>query len=165
MPHEGSVQSPPDHSQVVVFPPLIPACGFIVALVLDTLWPSGGLIPVSMRTAVRSLGGAVVCMGVAGFAWMVATMKKAETPIHNSATPIALVETGPFRLTRNPMYLFGAVALSGLSLLWLHLWLLAMVPLVLLATHYGVVLREEAYLERKFGEPYRQYRARVRRWV
>lgn len=91
-------------------------------------------------------------------------MKRARTPIHTSATPTALVETGPFRHTRNPMYLFGAVAYAGLSLLLLVPWSLALLVVVVLVTHHGVVLREEAFLERRFGDAYRRYQARVPRW-
>ena len=96
---------------------------------------------------------------------MVATMKRAHTPIHNARTPTALVEAGPFRFTRNPMYLFGSTAYAGLAMLLIELWSLALLPVVLIAIHYGVVLREEEYLERKFGDAYQRYRDRVRRWL
>jgi protein-S-isoprenylcysteine O-methyltransferase Ste14 len=111
------------------------------------------------------VGGLILALGVAGFVWMVATMRRARTPIHNARTPTALVEAGPFRWTRNPMYLFGSVAYLGLALLLIEPWALVLLPVVLGLTHFGVVLREEAYLEGKFGEPYRSYKARVRRWV
>jgi protein-S-isoprenylcysteine O-methyltransferase Ste14 len=104
-------------------------------------------------------------MGAAGFAWMVVTMKRAHTPIHNSKTPTALVDSGPFRWTRNPMYLFGSVAYAGLALLLVQPWSLALLPLVLAATHFGVVLREEAFLGRLFGDAYQHYKRRVPRWL
>ncbi len=63
------------------------------------------------------------------------------------------------------MYLFGATAYAGLALLLVQLWSLMLLPGVLVATHYGVVLREEAYLEQRFGDAYERYRARVRRWI
>jgi protein-S-isoprenylcysteine O-methyltransferase Ste14 len=100
-----------------------------------------------------------------GAAWMVVTMKRARTPIHNSLTPTTLVETGPFRFTRNPMYLFGSIAYVGLALALVEPWSLALWPLVLVSTHYGVVLREEALLANQFGETYVRYKARVRRWI
>ena len=89
----------------------------------------------------------------------------AGTPIHNSATPTRLVENGPFSRTRNPMYLFGSIAYAGLALLLIEPWSLALLPAVFAATHYGVVLREEAFLERRFGDAYKQYKTRVPRWL
>lgn len=154
-----------DHSQVVVFPPVIPLSGFLLGVLLQMVWPIARLLNGTLRADLRVLGGGLLAAGAAGFAWMVVTMKKAGTPIHNSAATTALVEIGPFRLTRNPMYLFGATAYAGLALLLVQLWSLMLLPAVLVATHYGVVLREEAYLEQRFGDAYDRYRARVRRWL
>jgi protein-S-isoprenylcysteine O-methyltransferase Ste14 len=155
----------PEHSQVVVFPPVIPLSGFLLGVVLEMIWPTGPMVSNSLRMDLRVIGGGLFCLGAAGFLWMVVTMKKVGTPIHNSATPTALVETGPFRFTRNPMYLFGATAYAGLALLLMQAWSLALLPAVVAATNYGVVLREEAFLERRFGGAYKEYQSRVRRWL
>lgn len=146
--------------KVVVFPPIIPVSGFLLGVVLEQVAhvpPWGGWL--------RVFGILLFALGAAGFAWMVVTMKRAGTPIHSASTPTALVEHGPFRWTRNPMYLFGATAYAGAAVYLVHPWSLALLPLVLVATHVGVVLREEAQLEERFGEPYRRYRSRVRRWL
>ena len=155
----------PPHPQVVVFPPVVPVSGFLLGVVLERIWPTGHWVTNALRMDMRAIGGGVLCVGAAGFLWMVLTMKKVGTPIHTSATPTALVETGPFRFTRNPMYLFGATAYAGLALLLMQLWSLVLLPAVIAATHYGVVLREEAFLERRFGSAYEQYQSRVRRWL
>ncbi len=63
------------------------------------------------------------------------------------------------------MYRFGSTAYAGAALALVHPWSLALLPAVVLATHHGVVLREEAVLERLFGEPYRSYKMRVHRWI
>ena len=63
------------------------------------------------------------------------------------------------------MYLLGAVAYAGAALSFGHPWSLALLPVVLLVTHYGVVLREEVLLEERFGGAYRLYKGRVRRWL
>ena len=154
----------PAHSQVVVFPPVIPISGFILGVVLESILPLAPRIAPSLLTGLRGIGVAVLVLGAAGFAWMVRTMKQARTPIHNAKTPTALVESGPFSRTRNPMYLFGTIAYAGLALVLVQPWSLALLPAVFLVTHYGVVLREEEFLEQHFGEPYRQYKARVARW-
>jgi protein-S-isoprenylcysteine O-methyltransferase Ste14 len=76
-----------------------------------------------------------------------------------------IVDTGPYRFTRNPIYLGMVLGLIGLAIASNSLWLLlTLVPFVLVI-RYGVVAREEAYLQRKFGDAYRRYRSRVRRWL
>jgi len=75
------------------------------------------------------------------------------------------VAAGAYRFTRNPVYLGMVLGLIGLAIAFNSLWLLmALVPFALVI-RYGVITREEAYLERKFGDVYRRYRARVRRWL
>jgi protein-S-isoprenylcysteine O-methyltransferase Ste14 len=154
----------PDHSEVIVFPPVIPLSGFLLGVALEWLVPAGPLIAATWRPGLRAAGGVLLVLGAAGFAWMVATMKRARTPIHNSETPTTLVQHGPFRRTRNPMYLFGSIAYAGLALLLVQPWSLVLLPVVFATTHYGVVLREEAFLARRFGDVYRQYQSRVPRW-
>jgi len=74
-------------------------------------------------------------------------------------------ESGPYRFTRNPIYLGMFLGLIGLTVALDNLWLLLMLVPFAIVIRYGVVAREEAYLERKFGEVYRGYRSRVRRWL
>jgi protein-S-isoprenylcysteine O-methyltransferase Ste14 len=155
----------PEHSDVIVFPPVIPLSGFLIGVVLQWLVPADAWIPGPARIAARVLGALLLGIGAAGFAWMVLTMKQARTPIHNAKTPTTLVERGPFRWTRNPMYLFGSTAYAGLAMVLIEPWSLAMLPIVLALIHYGVVLREEAFLDRRFGEAYLRYKARVPRWL
>jgi protein-S-isoprenylcysteine O-methyltransferase Ste14 len=86
-------------------------------------------------------------------------------PAPASLPTTTIVDTGPYRFTRNPIYLGMVLGLIGLAIALNSLWLLlTLVPFVL-AIRYGVVAREEAYLERKFGDVYRGYRSRVRRWL
>lgn len=151
--------------KVIVFPPVLPLTGFVVGAALQWLVPLGASSVGAWRPILRGVGGLVLAVGVAGFAWMVVTMKRAHTPIHNSRKPTALVENGPFRYTRNPMYLFGSVAYFGLALVLVEPWSLALLPAVILVTHYGIVLREEASLSRQFGAAFERYKVRAPRWV
>jgi protein-S-isoprenylcysteine O-methyltransferase Ste14 len=86
-----------------------------------------------------------------------------ERPTNLPTTTI--VESGPYRFTRNPIYLGMFLGLIGLAIAFDNLWLLMMLLPFALVIHYGVVAREEAHLERKFGDAYRGYRSRVRRWL
>jgi protein-S-isoprenylcysteine O-methyltransferase Ste14 len=93
------------------------------------------------------------------------TMKKAGTNVNPAEPALTIVRDGPYRFTRNPMYL--ALCLLQVALgFFLNDWitLLFLVPLALI-THYGVILREERYLTAKFGEPYLQLKREVRRWL
>jgi protein-S-isoprenylcysteine O-methyltransferase Ste14 len=152
-------------SDVVVFPPVIPVTGFLIGILLEWTLPLRAWIPQPWHFPIRAVGLAVLAVGVAGFIWMVATMRAARTPIHNAKTPTALVENGPFRWSRNPMYLFGSFAYAGLAMALVLPWSLALLAAVVVAIHYGVVLREEAFLERRFGEAYLRYKARTPRWL
>ena len=96
--------------------------------------------------------------------WALVTMKAAGTNVAPAKPALTIVRGGPFRFTRNPMYL--ALCLLQVALgFFLNDWitLLFVVPLALIM-HYGVILREERYLTAKFGEPYLQLKRQVRRW-
>jgi len=92
-------------------------------------------------------------------------MQEAGTSANPSVSATTLVVTGPFRLSRNPMYLARMFLYLGLALLANSLCILAALAPLLLVMHYGVIKREEHYLEGKFGDTYRQYRSSVRRWL
>lgn len=113
----------------------------------------------------RFLGILLVAFGVAVALWAVGTMARAKTPVDPSRTPTQLVRSGPFRWSRNPIYLAMTVASVGVAFAlnngWMVLWLIP----VLVAVHYGVIRREERFLAAKFGDPYREYMGTVRRWL
>jgi protein-S-isoprenylcysteine O-methyltransferase Ste14 len=92
-------------------------------------------------------------------------MVKARTPFDPREAPTALVEGGPFALTRNPGYLGMALIYCGTSLLAGGRWPLLLLPGVLAAVDRGVVAREEDYLLKRFGARYARYSSRVRRWL
>ena len=92
-------------------------------------------------------------------------MKRAGTNIRPDQPTLAIVSDGPFRFTRNPLYLALTGLYAGIALLVNALWPLLLLAPVLAVLRWGVIAREERYLEAKFGEAYRAYRSRVRRWV
>jgi protein-S-isoprenylcysteine O-methyltransferase Ste14 len=113
----------------------------------------------------RWLGATVFALALALVAWAIATMTRAGSNVPTSLPTTTIVEIGPYRFTRNPIYLGMLLGLIGLAIATNSLWLLiALVPFAFVI-RYGVVAREEAYLERKFGDAYRRYCARVRRWL
>ena len=145
---------------VVAPPPLIYATGLLLGWGLQRLWPRPWL-PASWA---RPLGLALLVAGLIGIAGVLAFRRAGTTP--NPWRPTtSLVTGGPYRFTRNPMYVgFALWYLAATS--WLNaLWPLLLLPLVLLVMQRGVIAREEAYLRRRFGREYEEYGARVRRWL
>ncbi len=102
-------------------------------------------------------------MAIAG--WAIAQMIRAKTNMIPDKPATTLVTTGPYRWTRNPMYVSLAMAYVSASVWTGSLTSLALLPCVLLTVDRLVIVREERYLDRAFGEDYRDYRARVRRWL
>jgi protein-S-isoprenylcysteine O-methyltransferase Ste14 len=151
-----------DVAGVIAFPPLLFVVALGAGLVLERALP-GRLrrSPASSRSLAQPLLGGSFALA----AWAMIAMKRVGTPIDVQEPSTALVTSGPFRFTRNPIYLALTLAYAGLALRlrsWLSLLLLA--PLLAVVQH-GVIAREERYLERKFGDLYRAYVARVRRWL
>ena len=107
----------------------------------------------------------VFALALALFAWAIITMTRAGSNVPTNRPTTTIVESGPYRFTRNPIYHGMFLALIGLAIAFDNLWLLMMLVPFALVIRYGVVAREEAYLERKFGGTYRGYRSRVRRWL
>ena len=151
----------PDNAGVVAPPPLIYALPLVVGLALNRRFPARPL----PQGATRVLGWPLVAAGVALLAWFVVTLRRAKTAIDPREPVTTLVTSGPFRLTRNPAYLAMATIYTGVTCLANALWALILLPGALLVIRRGVIDREERYLERRFGEEYRGYRARVRRWL
>jgi len=151
----------PDHAQVIAPPPLLTAAALLAGLGLRWLWPLP-LWPWS-RAWIPAMVCFVVALVLAGPA--VARFALARTSVLPHRPTSALVTSGPFRLTRNPLYLSLGLLLTGTAFALNSMALLAVVIPWEVVMRYGVIAREERYLERKFGEDYRVYCRRVRRWL
>ena len=109
----------------------------------------------------------VALFAVAGWlAWSATrAFQAAETNVDPKSPSLVLVEAGPYRFTRNPMYLGMVLLQIGFGLLFSLDWALILAPVLFCVLHFGVVLREEAYLLEKFGAPYEAFLGRTRRWI
>ena len=105
------------------------------------------------------LGAMVFVLALALFAWAIVTISRAGSNVPTSLPTTAIVESGPYRFTRNPIYLGMFLGLIGLAIAFDNLWLTMLAPALVI--RYGVVAREEVYLERKFGDVYRGLLARA----
>lgn len=91
--------------------------------------------------------------------------RSARTSFDVRKPTTVLITDGPFRFSRNPGYLALSLLYAGIAVIADSLWVLALLAPALFVMHYGVIAREELYLERKFGSQYLEYKARVRRWL
>jgi protein-S-isoprenylcysteine O-methyltransferase Ste14 len=155
----------PDHPGVIARPPRIAYLFLGLGATLGWLWPLP-LLPAGSPAALRfGAGGALAALGLAVMTLAVRAFRHAGTNVETPKPAIALVTGGVYARSRNPMYVALVLLLAGIGVLadssWLALLLLPYVAVL----RFGVIAREERYLERKFGAPYGVYRARVRRWL
>lgn len=117
------------------------------------------------RDGARAVGVAL-CTGFAIWnGWALMTMAASQTAILPGGATRKILDQGPFRFSRNPLYI-GLIALDvGLALLWPSTWALLLVPVGIALLFWGAVAPEERYLSAKFGLEYNAYRRRVRRWL
>lgn len=154
-----------DTPGVIAPPPLIFLAFLVVGFVLDAVWP------LSLRPAVLdprlswSFGAALILAGLMTFTLGIRNFMRAGTPIPTREPTRTLVSGGIHGRSRNPIYVSMFLIYAGTGLLANTAWIfLLLVPLALVI-RYGVVAREEAYLECKFGDAFRAYKSRVRRWL
>lgn len=156
---------------VIARPILMFPAALLLGFALEHLVPLLPFIPrISLERWIGAgIAGALALIGIAIFAAGVRGFKRAETPLPTNQPVRALVTTGVYRWTRNPIYLAFFLVYCGIGLddYFVHggPWILTFVVPLALIMRYGVVAREEAYLEQRFGNAYRDYKAHVRRWL
>src|SRR5262249_52288965 len=148
------VSNTADTANVIIRPPIAWALAVLAALALQWLMP----LPF-MPAAVPAgwVGGAGFAIALALAAWAIATIYRAGSNVPTNMPTTTIVDAGPYRFTRNPIYLGMFLGLVGLAIAFDSLWLLVVLAPFALVIRYGVVAREEAYLESKFGDAYRLY--------
>ena len=150
-----------DNPGVVAKPPTLLFGAFLIAVALEIVWPTA--VPGGWPRALAGVG--LVGLGAAGVRAAMRQFRAAGTNIETDRPSETVVTTGLYARSRNPIYVSLALILVGLGLAVGSLWVLALVVPFLLVLRFGVIAREERYLSRKFGEPYRAYTAAVRRWL
>lgn len=155
---------PKDSSGVFVPPPAIYLIFLIAGYSLHHFWPLP-FLPSGLKATAPVAGFAVMGLGFLLLALAEREFLKHRTS-HNTAKPTTtIITTGPFRYSRNPVYLGLTLLCTGLAIKADSIWLLGLITMACLVIHHFVVLKEEAYLERKFGEVYLRYKSSVRRWL
>jgi len=153
-----------DAAEVAIKPPYLflgaLALGCLLSLVLPIPPGLGGANKLAI---LAGLGFVVAGFALAGLS--VRRFNQAGTSVVPGEPSTALVTVGPYAYTRNPIYIGFVLIYFGLAIMLTSLWVLVLLIPVLIILQRGVVEREEAYLERQFGETYRKYKARVPRWL
>lgn len=155
-------RSSTDHANVVVRPPVLWVLLVAAGIGLDFLVPLA-FMPAGVPAVWVGVG-----VWLSGFALAVLAIRqfvRAGTDVQTHTPTAVIVETGVFKFSRNPIYLGAHIAMLGAAVALDSLWILAALLPFYGIIRYGVVAREEAYLHRKFGDPYLAYQARVRRWL
>jgi protein-S-isoprenylcysteine O-methyltransferase Ste14 len=141
-------------------PPLIYLAAITAGVLLHLAWPTP-IVPATLPPFVPPI---LVFGAVALFAWSTRTLQNAGTPVPGNRPTTVIVRTGPYRFSRNPIYLAFSLLHLGISLWVNSAWLLSTLAVAISVMTYLVIPREERFLERRFGEDYLQYKAVVRRW-
>jgi protein-S-isoprenylcysteine O-methyltransferase Ste14 len=153
--------APHDHADVVAPPPVIYAGALVVGLLLQRAFP----LPFLPRPVARIIGACLIGLNFLVGVPAIVTMRRARTSLNPAEPTTVLVTSGPFRYTRNPIYLSFTILYTGIAVFANALWAIFLLPVTLVAISRGVIAREEQYLERTFGEEYKRYKTQVRRWL
>ncbi|MBI1755074.1 isoprenylcysteine carboxylmethyltransferase family protein [Candidatus Azambacteria bacterium] len=150
-----------DSPQVIAPPPSIYLIGIGIGVVLDWLKP----LPFLAENVVVPPGAVIIAISVIFIVAAFREFIKAKTNIDVRKPTTSIVSAGPYRFSRNPIYLSMTLLTIGIAVLANTLWIFVMLVPILFTIQFGVIMREEAYLTKKFGEEYLRYKARVRRWI
>jgi protein-S-isoprenylcysteine O-methyltransferase Ste14 len=155
----------PDTAGVIAPPPLIFAAFLLVGWLIGWIIGPAGSPAFLQAAPVAWLGALLVVLALALGGSAVLTLRRGRTSVDPYQPTTALMRAGPFKYSRNPIYV-GLMLLSvGLALLAGSAWMVLLVIPAAIILRVGVVAREEVYLERKFGDEYRRYVGEVRRWL
>lgn len=151
----------PDTTQVTIPPPVIYFGCLFAGVAVDYIWPFP-LLPKAMQ---YPLGVTVIGLSVLLFGWALIAFSRSNTSINHAKATTELISSGPFRFSRNPVYVSMSLLVIGIGITIDSIWVVGMVLPAITLTYYLIILKEEIYLERKFGDEYRSYKSKVRRWI
>lgn len=154
------MSTPADHGPGVRLPPPV-----IAALVMGGAWLLDRLWTLQIGPPAVALGGMVIFLAIGLAGWAVLVLVKAGNDPRPDRPDAALVATGPYRRSRNPIYLALLLGATGLALIWGTLWGWLGVVVLHGVLDRLVIAKEEAYLASRFGAAYEAYKGRVRRWM
>jgi protein-S-isoprenylcysteine O-methyltransferase Ste14 len=148
--------------KLIAPPPVMYLGALLLGFVIHAITPIR-IFPTS--NAHVFVGGVLLALGAAFARWSFLTMRKYGTTADPTKPSTELATSGPFRLSRNPIYVAMTALYIGVALMANAAWPLILLGPLLLLMNWGVIRREERYLSERFGDAYAGYRSRVRRWL
>src|SRR5215510_13478110 len=145
----------------LVRPPLVYLISLAAGAVIQIAMP----LPFLPGMLAVPLAAPLIVLAIALVSYSIAKFRAAGTPVPARKPTTVIVRTGPYRFSRNPIYLAFSLLQLGISIWVNSLWLLATLVGAVALMHFVVIPREEQYLERRFGAQYVEYKASVRRWL
>lgn len=142
-------------------PTLITAVSMLGGIAIDQLHP----LPLPPDLPGTAIGAVIMCIAFALVFWSLRQYHHADTEVRPDRPDTALITGGPYRFTRNPLYIVLALVQITVAFWLNNLWILALTPVTMIIIARYAVTREERYLEKKFGQEYLEYKQQVRRWI
>jgi protein-S-isoprenylcysteine O-methyltransferase Ste14 len=150
-----------DAPNVKIIPPLVYLVGIVIGF-LATIWMPTKVVPNSVAWTV---GGILIFCAAVLAGGAILKFKDVGTTVRPDRAANTLVIAGPYKITRNPMYLALALVYLGIAIAGQSVWALILLPVVLTVIQRRAIEPEEAFLERRFGANYIRYKENVRRWL
>ncbi len=145
----------------LVRPPIVYAAAIFLGLLIQFGWPRSFL----PRILAAPVGSFLVVVAVVVFSYSIRNFRAAGTPVPGNKPATVIVRTGPYRFSRNPIYLAFTMFQAGIASLVNSVWLIATLIAAVALMAFVVIPREERYLQKKFGADYLDYKRSVRRWL
>jgi protein-S-isoprenylcysteine O-methyltransferase Ste14 len=156
------MREPTANPPALLHPPVVWTLALLAAASLQRWRPAHF---VTDKVQAKWLGGAIFVAGLLLALWAIRTLRRAGTSVQLHKPTTAIVDGGPYRFSRNPIYVALSIMLAAFGFALDNGWMLVATVGFWLVVDYFVVTREEAYLEQRFGKAYLDYKARVRRWL
>jgi protein-S-isoprenylcysteine O-methyltransferase Ste14 len=150
-----------DAPNVRIIPPLVYLAGLVIGF-LANIWMPIKVVP---SFVAWTSGGLLIFCGAILTGSAVLKFKDVGTTVRPDRAASTLVIGGPYKITRNPMYLGLACVYFGVAVAGQSVWALILLPVVLTIIQHRAIEPEEAFLERRFGADYVGYKEKVRRWI
>lgn len=152
-----------ERPSTIPWPPILlataVACALLLPRVLPLSWPGVD------DTAAQFVGLSIGAGGLLLMAWAIWTLRKAKTTVMPNQAADTLVTTGPYKRFRNPIYIADVMLLLGLAELTKNIWFVIAAAVFAVLVTWLAILPEERHLEARFGDDYRDYKKRSRRWL
>ena len=155
-----STNSQPDHAQVITQPPVIYLGSILLGWLINKVFP----MTISSGTWFKWVGVIFILIAIIIIALSRREFIKVNTSIRPDKSTTAIITTGPYKVSRNPLYTSLTLFHIALGIVFNNLWILFMVIPAIIMIVLGVITKEEKYLENKFGQQYLDYKSSVRRW-